>query len=122
MEAVLNHSKIGDPLGRIIFTSIAQFIPPNGAPSWASLREIARLSACDKDTVARWIPRLVESGEIESWTEGRGRGTKTWFKILLPIDGDNNLARGDNKLSNVPTIDGDNNSDNVPIWDINSNI
>ena len=86
MEAVQDHSAITDPFGIGIFVTIARFVAADTQTGWASDRTVAELARCDKDSVAAWRQRLLDAGEIETWTTGGGRGTRRYYKILLPFN------------------------------------
>ena len=118
MEAVQDHSQIKDHLGRSVFIAIARFVPPDGSEGYASVRTIADVAGCDKDTVSRWVQALEEAGELKTRKTGQGRGQRVYYTILLPFDKPKHgaIIYGDNNQNNVPTGsgDGDNNQINVP--------
>src|SRR5690554_4741639 len=94
IEAVQDHSTIKDPTGAMVFLAIARFVGPNGEPGWAGYRTLAEVARCDKDTVARWVSILEESGELSTRKEGKGRGTKIYYTINLPFDQPKHGAAG----------------------------
>jgi len=109
-EAVQDFSNCGDSIGINVLMAIARFVqlgPDGWQEGWVSLREMARLARCDKDTAAAKVHHLETIGEIKTRKEGAGRGTKVWFTLLLPLpERDNNQTlsqpEGDNN-------EGDNN-------------
>ena len=118
MEAVQDHTTITDPMGRNVLTAVARFIPANGSEGWASYRTIAEVAGCDKDTAARWIGIIEDKyREIETRKEGSGRGTKIYYRLLLPLDSPKHGAViGDNNGRIVPTMTGTiSNGDNIAL-------
>lgn len=103
MEAVQDHSSIKDYTGFSVLLAIARFIPADGSEGWASYRTLADVAKCDKDTVGSWVGNLEEAGEIVTRKVGKGRGTKIYYKLLLPFDQPSHQGIiGDNRQNNVP--------------------
>lgn len=113
-EAVQDFSNCGDSIGINVLMAIARFVQPGPdgwQEGWVSLREMARLARCDKDTAAAKVHHLETIGEIKTRKEGAGRGTKVWFTLLLPLperdnnqtlsqpEGDNNQGDNNQTLS-----------------------
>lgn len=88
MEAVYDHSRVcrQDRKAQDVFIAIARKTPPDGGECWPSLRTLAELAQCNKDTVSRKVAILVEEGELSVRKTGSGRGTRIFYKILLPMD------------------------------------
>lgn len=115
MEAVQDHSKVTDPTGLTILLAIARFTGPNGEPAWPSVRTIADVAHCNKDTVTRWVHALEEMGELTTRKEGAGRGTRMYYTINLPLDAPKHggAGRGDNTRTMSPSGGDNNHGDNT---------
>ena len=64
-EAVQDHSK-ADHYGRNVLYAIARFTPATGGEVWVTLRTLADLSGCDKDTVSSRVVWLEDNGELRT--------------------------------------------------------
>lgn len=87
MEAVSRHSVVArqDVLARAVLDVIARLTGPEGGEVWPALRTIAEEARCDKDTVTRKVKVLEEAGEVSTRREGKGRGARTYYRLLLPL-------------------------------------
>lgn len=89
VEAVRDHSKVSDPSGRLILMVIASYTRPdgtmNGLKKPPAVETLADGAGCHKNTVLNWIPKLEETGELSVERIGKGRGSKNYYTINLPI-------------------------------------
>lgn len=93
-EAIQDHSKVTDPVGLAIFMAIGRYADRSGfvgkqgiSPSIKTLADKARVH---RNTVGRWLGELEEMGELEVIRpDTKGRGRSNQYKILLPIDSNN---------------------------------
>ena len=88
MEAVIDHSRVGrrDRKAQDVLFAIARLTPPEGGECWPGIRTLAKEAGCNKDTVSRKVAILVEEGELSVRKTGKGRGARTFYRLLLPMD------------------------------------
>lgn len=98
-----------DPLGRLILVTIAMDIGYQGQDSYPSYRTIAQRVHCHYNTVAHWVGKLAEAGDLIVRKEGKFQYYNVPFLTdVEPPDCHNDK---DNIYDNPPT-DCDNPYDN----------
>lgn len=82
---VLEHSE-AEGVDRLVLIAIANHVRGDGGESRPGQRRIAREARVAQSTASRAIRRLVESGELEIVTTGRGQTTNRYRLSTTPVN------------------------------------
>ncbi len=83
LRAINDHAVTTDPLGRAILKEVALDIGHNNQPSFPSYRTIAKRVGCHYNSVAAWVKKLAECGDLIVTKEGRQQKYNIPFDVPL---------------------------------------